>query len=397
MKTDQVLRINHARRDQPAGGEFAERDPVAQGRVHVLEVPRDTIQEVTLALAELERLNQLQPEGGGYWGRFAVIARHWDRLEPLAALCRQWGIPYRLMRDDHLPDLHTTREGNSLLSLLKGTRRRTCLHRVVLKPDTLARWFRRRFKCDVGELIDHPAQAALAQFILESDAAAPGCERVVSDLIEALYEFGSGNRSVFGPNGPLVLLTAHRAKGLEFDHVLILDGGGWNDRSDDERRLFYVAITRARKTLTLCEQIDGSHRFIRICNDLVLRSRPDLMAMEERLDQRIWAATPEQVVLSWPGYFGTKAPIHQALRRLEYGAPLTLRQRSDGKPGWEIADTSGVAVTRMAQRFSPPEGEIVEVRVAAIVVRKQQENEAGKVRLPEWELVLPEIVYQRET
>jgi ATP-dependent DNA helicase RecQ len=26
------------------------------------------------------------------------------------------------------------------------------------------------------------------------------------------------------PNAPLVLMTAHRAKGLEFDHVLILDG-----------------------------------------------------------------------------------------------------------------------------------------------------------------------------
>jgi ATP-dependent DNA helicase RecQ len=33
-------------------------------------------------------------------------------------------------------------------------------------------------------------------------------------------------------------MTAHRAKGLEFEHVLVLDGGGWQGRSDDERRLF---------------------------------------------------------------------------------------------------------------------------------------------------------------
>ena len=395
MKTDQVLRINHARRDQPAGGEFAERDPVAQGRVHVLEVPSDNVQEVALALAELERLNVLQPEGGGYWGRFAVIARHWERLEPLAALCRHRGIPFRLMRDDHVPDLHTTREGNALLALLRGDRRQVERHRVILKPATLARWFRRRFKRDVHDLIDHPAQAALAQFILESEAVAPGCERVVSDLIEALYEFGSGSRSAFGANGPLMLLTAHRAKGLEFDHVLILDGGGWGDPSDDERRLFYVAMTRARKTLTLCEQINGRHRFIRSCNNLVLRSRPGLVEISGDLDQRIWTAKPEHVVLSWPGYFGPKAPIHRALHQLKYGDTLILRPRTDGKPGWEVADQSGVAVTRMAQRFSPPEGEIAEVRVAAIIVRKQQEHEVGQVRVPEWELVLPEIVYQR--
>lgn len=221
--------------------------------------------------------------------------------------------------------------------------------------------------------------------------------RLVPDVIEALYEFGSGSRSAFGANGPLMLLAAHCAKGLEFDHVLILDGGGWDDGSDDERRLFYVAMTRARKTLTLCEQFDGGHRFIRSCNDLVLRSRPDLIAMKERLDQRIWTATPEHVVLSWAGYFGPKAPIHRALRQLEYGDTLILRPRTDGKPGWEVADQSGVAVTRMAQRFSPPEGAIVEVRVAAIVVRKQQEHEAGQVRMAEWDLVLPEVVYQRGT
>ncbi len=66
------------------------------------------------------------------------------------------------------------------------------------------------------------------------------------------------------------LLTAHGSKGLEFDHVFIvhvLDGiwGGRKSRSafsirgvgslgsdiEDERRLFYVALTRARQSVTL--------------------------------------------------------------------------------------------------------------------------------------------------
>lgn len=65
------------------------------------------------------------------------------------------------------------------------------------------------------------------------------------------------------------LMTAHRSKGQEFDHVFIIGAtdGHWGNRtvknvlkpsfldwptgSDDERRLFYVALTRARKTVVI--------------------------------------------------------------------------------------------------------------------------------------------------
>jgi DNA helicase-2/ATP-dependent DNA helicase PcrA len=69
------------------------------------------------------------------------------------------------------------------------------------------------------------------------------------------------------------LMTAHRSKGLEFDHVFIFGAvdGRWGnkrspehftlpiqgkglltmDASEDERRLFYVALTRAKKSVTI--------------------------------------------------------------------------------------------------------------------------------------------------
>ncbi|PIE24053.1 MAG: ATP-dependent DNA helicase PcrA [Planctomycetota bacterium] len=62
-----------------------------------------------------------------------------------------------------------------------------------------------------------------------------------------------------GPS--LQLMTVHAAKGLEFDHVFVvgLEEGGFPharsledpDALEEERRLFYVAATRARKTLHL--------------------------------------------------------------------------------------------------------------------------------------------------
>lgn len=393
MKADQALRINHARRDQSDGGEHTISDPIAMGRVHILEVPHSNWSEVQIALAELERLNQLPSANIGQWGRFAVIARHWDRLEPMAALCRQRDVPVRLMRDEDQPNLHSTREGFQLLQLLKGRYRNKLRQRVVLKPGTLSRWFRYRFGKAVTALNPHPTQAPLAQFIVESESAAPGAERVVTDLIESLYEFGSGGKSVSDINGPLMLLTAHRAKGLEFDHVLILDGNGWPDRRDEERRLFYVAMTRARKSLTLCEHIKGSHAFTVDCNALALRSRPDSPENVPCLGHRLWVADQEQVVLSWPGYFGPKAGIHKAIRRLNIGDPLILRQRADGKPGWEVADSEGSTVTRMSQHFTPPGKQIIAVRVGYILVRVAKDHEADQLKVPEWELVLPEIEY----
>jgi ATP-dependent DNA helicase RecQ len=100
MKAGQEIRVDHARRGQPEGGAQAALDPLAAGRVQVLEVPRDLHREVCIALAELKRLHTLdRARGTASWGGFAVIARRWEDLEPMAALCRQHHIPVQLLRD----------------------------------------------------------------------------------------------------------------------------------------------------------------------------------------------------------------------------------------------------------------------------------------------------------
>ena len=68
-------------------------------------------------------------------------------------------------------------------------------------------------------------------------------------------------------DGPAVrMMTVHAAKGLEFDHVFVcgLEEGTFPsmraaddpDGLEEERRLMYVALTRARKTLMLCSARD---------------------------------------------------------------------------------------------------------------------------------------------
>ena len=396
MKTEQTLLVNFARRDSPDGGEWAGLDSVTQGRVHILETPADVYAEVEVALNELVRLNQLaNGNQTGYWGRFAVIARHWEALDPLATLCRRSGIPVRLMRDEYLLELHTTREGNALISLLNGRYRKVRKPRVLIRWGALSRWFHRRYHQALTESIEHPYRAMLAQFISEAESVAPSCQHVVSSVLDALYEFRSGSQSVAPDNvhSPLLLLTAHRAKGLEFDHVLVMDAGGWQSVSDEERRLYYVAMTRARKTLTLCARQAITHPFIRDCEPLCLISQPKPKEKAPPLVERQWIGNPRHVVLSWPGYFSADNPIHRAIAELDYGCELILRNRSDDKPGWELADKQGVIVTRMAQAFTPPKGKILNVSVAAILMRFKKSSDPAALKINAWEIVLPEIFY----
>ena len=396
MKQGVELCINHARREQPPGGPWAELDSWGMGRVHVLEVPPEPLQEAAIALAELQRLYALRGDTGnvGRWGHFAVIARRWDDLLPITNLCRMHGIPAQQLGEGPGIPLYSSREGHALLSLLRGEHRHGARKRVTLRAATLRRWLRRRHQLQLDGWIDHPFLAALAQFISETESNAPGYELVIDSVIDSLYEFGSGTRSPTTPrpNAPMVLMTAHSTKGLEFDHVLVLDSGAWRERNDEERRLYYVAMTRARQTLSLCESLRSGHAFLRDLQGLPLRTRPEPPPTPTLALTRIQAPNPEWVVLSWPGYFKPSAPIHRAIAALQVGDPLVLRPRSDGKPGWELATPQGIAISRMSAKFTHPAGKITAVRVAGIQVRQAKATDA--LACARWEVVLPEIEYQ---
>jgi DNA helicase II / ATP-dependent DNA helicase PcrA len=78
--------------------------------------------------------------------------------------------------------------------------------------------------------------------------------------LRSLIDLSSSIRNIdfaFSKKGAIPIITVHQAKGLEFDHVFLL---GMNEglfpfyRSDnieEEKRLFYVALTRAREKVFL--------------------------------------------------------------------------------------------------------------------------------------------------
>ena len=80
-----------------------------------------------------------------------------------------------LARDLHMVpavtvNRHSTRQGQLLLDLLRGSRRRAPNTRILLRAGALARWFRRRFRRPADGAIDHPFEAALAHFIVDTES-----------------------------------------------------------------------------------------------------------------------------------------------------------------------------------------------------------------------------------
>ena len=122
--------------------------------------------------------------------------------------------------------------------------------------DYVREWARRQtFSDNTGQLID----------ILKAFSAQAESAEELSSLLSPKSADG---------NGTVVLSTIHGSKGLEYDRVFLIDlvqaefPGNYGDDPDEiavleeERRLFYVGMTRAKEELTL---ISLAHRNERSC------------------------------------------------------------------------------------------------------------------------------------
>ena len=167
-----------------------------------------------------------------------MIAREWKYLEPVRTFCQLNHIPVQMADQETVPYLWRLRETRALVRWLREG------DSELVDTATIRSWLdeKRRWSV-VGTLRE-------AAGVYEVETAAQNCWSIT-----LLNGWQNGGATSSEGRRALMLLTAHRAKGLEFDHVAVLDGG-WNragpsNDADSPRRLYYVAMTRARKTLAL--------------------------------------------------------------------------------------------------------------------------------------------------
>jgi len=378
MKIGHDITVDQARRKAPPGGDMVALDPVAQGRVQVLECPSGNDAQAMAALEELLRLSRLIPDWT--WSRAAIISRDWRKLAPVRDFAEALGIPVEIA-NEQLPGLWRMREMQMFVEALRRDHSRIVSMAdltEMLNSIPTSRWTDR-----IGE--------GLGLLALEID----GRSLPAADVIEWLAEW---TREAWGEQRGLKLLTAHRAKGLEFDDVVILDGG-WerpsrNEDQDAPRRLFYVAMTRARRNLIVMS--NDNHEYLPAQSPAIISRHmtPDLGAFPG--PRRYFQSAEARLVdLSFAGRQRERHPALGAISEARVGDPMMLVYEHNR---WYMKDSNGRILGRMAKHFAPPPNtKFVSGEIAAILRwRKEDGDEAFYhiLRRDAWEVIIPETVFE---
>lgn len=381
MKAVHPIVVNRARSKASPGGDWSDLDPVGQGRVQILHAGDDAMSQAMVVMTELCRLSALSTQWD--WSQAAVISRDWNSLEPVRSYCELHGIPVQ-MADEDAAQCWRLRETRQLVAWLQ-TREAKLADAAAIQG-----WLAAQPTGPWWALL----REAVDQYALETG----GAELPADHFIEWLVEWG---REVRQTQTGLLLLTAHRAKGLEFDHVAVL-GGGWNrsghnEDADAPRRLFYVAMTRARKTLTLA-YLNPRHAILDSLEDALCLQRRSAAALPQiplELARHYQRLGQKDVDLGFAGRHIPAHPVHAAIAAITPGDAIHLRHEA-GR--WELHDNGGRLVGRMSRSFTAPAAmRLHSARVHSVIVRRYQESEPEyqtSLRCDQWEVILPELVFE---
>ncbi len=107
--------------------------------------------------------------------------------------------------------------------------------------------------------------------LLAAEKAKDGCLKdALSSLVAESALTGSEMDALAKKLNKIPIVTVHQSKGCEFDSVILAGADGFHfplagaeesGREEEEKRVFYVAITRPKKSLLLtCRRTENSRR-----------------------------------------------------------------------------------------------------------------------------------------
>ena len=302
----------------------------------------------------------------------------------MRTLCEHEGIPVQLAHEE-ISSIWRLRETQALVAWLRER------DSGVISSSEIDAWLAGQPETTWNAFL----REAIEEYELETGGAETPREHTIEWIAEWSREARRRQRG-------LLLLTAHRAKGLEFDHVIVLDGG-WQRVSEGEdadapRRLCYVAMTRARHTLGLMQFGPGQPLQEPLRNLPAVLHRegvPDTSPPDPALARRYVRLGLREVFIGFAGYRSPGHGVHRAISALAPGDHLEVRPQ-EGR--WTLLDRHGTVVGQLAQGFRPPPGmRCIDATVLAIVrwerALSAPEHQEG-LRVESWEVVVPELVFE---
>jgi ATP-dependent DNA helicase RecQ len=218
---------------------------------------------------------------------------------------------------------------------------------------------------------------------------------VLETLLEEKREHKTGTGVFLG--------TAHSVKGMEFAFVFILDGG-WNQKGiEEERRLYYVAMTRSKKAvyaLWMQGSANPHVRFLQQSDFTHVSTAPvsDINGFKEELTISILGL--EDLYLSYAGLFPEDDMIHKALSSLEPMEKVFLVAKGhyiyiQNRHQQSIARLSNKGKSKWHDQMQT----ILQARVLGIIQRQKTDGEdydGNFEKVASWELPIVEILHEKQ-
>ncbi|MCK6506076.1 RecQ family ATP-dependent DNA helicase [Myxococcota bacterium] len=367
LKAGQALTVDPARRQDPPAGPWALAHPVLRGRIlwHQADGVRLAASLAVQAARELV-------EEGVDPTRIGLLTRTRPHgLHRLRTAAEAQGLPFCWpLPGNHALPLHRVREVTSVLSLLAPGAEELPARRIQEHLDSLGTgpWTRSLH----GWLEPHRDRTWSPDRWRQDLLAWARLERRARTVGQGVH-----------------LSTMHGAKGLEFDHVLILDEGSMQDHPD-ERRLLYVALTRARRSLQLFSPREPSPAFLALDHPLLVQRPAPSLAADAPVAHSYDLVGRTDLFLDWLGQRASDHPSHAAWEQARPGDPATIEERGGGLV---IVDGAGQVLARLSKEgregWGPRRTQGLKLRLLAAVQERaddpwREEKYRSQLRVERW-------------
>jgi ATP-dependent DNA helicase RecQ len=322
----------------------------------------------------------------------ALLARQWNSLNPIRLLLEAVEIPTYSLKTDGIK-LVRNLVTCQLIDNLKSQG-----HKIFLPEESIFSYFE-NFFIQLRHSLQEPTVKTLLKIAGDIDQERGfGSEDQALpisavDVLTAIFEFNESSEVMLDEKAVLIT-SCHGAKGLEFNKVILLGDDFKTSLSEieSERRLFYVAMTRAKEELVLCSTK---------CSVFVTETGiipKSLNIATTSLPQKMYYAdlSPGDVNL---GHRFTQNNQH-VITRLQEGELLQFRVNKFNN-GWEIYTSQGQligALSRAANEKLSKEGispgrfqfQPGDVSVRSIYRHLKTDPVTNEV-IEDWFVVIPQI------
>lgn len=399
MKVEYPIIHNKERNDEPQGGGLEKLDPVSKGMVQILNA-QDRVNQAEACVAEIQRLKGIVNETR--WSDFCVFARTNRELNIVRLALEDAGVPIVVLGAEAMPKLSRVWIIYNWLNYLKENQNESWSGDELLEKLELF-----LSASPTKNLHGQMLRTIASVFYGETGGTKQQVEDIRFFFIEICAE-----KQVSSNMNAVRLSTAHKAKGLEFDYVFILDGE-WNTNVfvrnlEEERRVFYVAMTRAKCSLSIFQLKGLGNQFVGelVGSETLERTIETSGSLADKIDI-------ECSILSlgdlWIDFAATRRSGDKSLHAIDClrsGDRLNMHSfnASDGRKRLDLRNSHGVTVAYFSRNgvgsWTEKLPRIVKIQVVGVHIRKASDGDQSFVgRAPlreEWGIPICEVYFKSD-